>query len=348
MIKRILAGVAVGVATVAAAVAPALALDNPGIAYTINPSGGTSLSDGLKLDIASGQIQVGRNGSGQLYSDTSIPVDNNFNEMSNYFVVAFGAGDSVGDSSDLDANWDSFTSEATLTDGDKSGTVINHLSGENGDVLLDVTYTYTYPNEYLNVKYDLTLSGARAGAAHRVYWYTDSYLEGSDEGNQFGGTSPAGQTFAGVVSMAGTQIEAFRQTDGQNLKWFAGDYECPYTNSTDSDPVLDCTVDPGSDGFAGEYIDFPNAASTATAIDNGFGVNSAESTSNTESGNFDLIFASCLDGWAPLRCADEATGRHTLPDTGVSTGSAAAMVAGAAALAGVGFALVAIRRRRNA
>ena len=47
-------------------------------------------------------------------------------------------------------------------------------------------------------------------------------------------------------------------------------------------------------------------------------------------------------------CIEAGGYTPTLPDTGVDTGSVSALIAGAAALAGVGFALVAIRRRRNA
>jgi len=243
-------------------------------------------------------------------------------------------------------NWDSFTSESTLTDAGRSGTVINHLTYGSGASLVtaDFTISYTYPNEYFNVKFDLTgLGSAYSGGNHRLYWYADSYLEGSDDGFEFGGTTPGGQTVAGVYSQAGTQIEAFRQVAGQNLAWVAGDYECP-----DDGPltVSDCGA-VTTNGFINDYVDFPNAfATNTTPIDNGFGVNSALSSAATDSMTFDLIFATCVDT-SPLPCADSALGTAALPDTGADAATAISLTLGAIALVGLGVALVLVRRRNQ-
>jgi LPXTG-motif cell wall-anchored protein len=355
MIKKLLTGVAVGLASVALVATPSFAAPtSPGVLETINSSGGTSGTDGLKIDVAFGNFQIGRKGSGQIYSDTDLPSATSYAYVSSYPVVALSYGTSptlyrfIGSGYGTNkVNWTSFTSESTLTDSGRSGTVINHLTYGSGASLVtaDFTISYTYPNEYFNVKFDLTgLGSDYSGGNHRLYWYADSYLEGSDEGFQFGGVTPGGQTVAGVYSQAGTQIEAFRQVAGQNLAWVAGDYTCP-----DDGPltVSDCGA-VTTNGFINDYVDFPNAFGTSpTEIDNGFGVNSALSSAATDSVTFDLIFATCV-ATSPLPCADGALGTEAaLPDTGADAATAISVALGAIALVGLGVALVLVRRRKQ-
>jgi LPXTG-motif cell wall-anchored protein len=354
MIKKLLTGVAVGLASVALVATPSFAAPtSPGVRETINSSGGTSATDGLKIDVAFGNIQIGRKGSGQIFPSPDLPKANTYAYVSSYPVVALSYGTSptlyrfIGSYGGTNAvDWDSFTSESTLTDSGRSGTVINHLTYGSGASLVtaDFTISYTYPNQYFNVKFDLTgLGSAYSGGNHRLYWYADSYLEGSDNGFQFGGTTPGGQTVAGVYSQAGTQIEAFRQVAGQNLAWVAGGYECPdYGPST----VSDCGA-VTTNGFINDYVDFPNAFATITTpIDNGFGVNSALSSAATDSMTFDLIFATCVDT-SPLPCADSALATAALPDTGADAATAISVALGAIALVGLGVALVLVRRRNQ-
>ncbi len=353
MLKKILAGVGIGVVSVAIVAAPSFAATDPGVLETINATGGTSATDGLKIDVAFGNIQIGRNGSGQLYDSTDLPDPTSYSNVSNYPVVALSDGTSIvkigGGSNPSYHDWDSFTSEATLTDSGRSGSVVNHLTYGSGTSLItaDFTITYTYPNEYFNVKIDLTSLGTDyAGYSHRIYWYTDSYLEGSDEGFEFGGVTPGGQTVAGVFSQAGTQIEAFRQVSGQNLFWIAGEYECPDSGSYTE---TDCGA-PTTDGFINEYVDFPNAYATSTdAIDNGFGVNSALSTAATDSMNFDLLFAACVNE-SPLPCADSGLGTSVavdpaLPDTGATVRTTIIVSVSAAIVFAFAFFVYASRRK---
>ena len=358
MIKKLITGVAVGLASVALVATPSFAAPtSPGVLETINSSGGTSATDGLKIDVAFGNIQIGRQGGGQLFWHENLPLQDvyAYGRVKNFPVIALSYGTSptnylmVGSRSSTNAkDWDSFTSESTLTDSGRSGTVINHLTYGSGTSLVtaDFTISYTYPREYFTVKFDLTgLGSDYSGGNHRLYWYADSFLEGSDYGFEFGGTTPGGQTVAGVYSQAGTQIEAFRQVAGQNLDWYAGDYGCP-----DAGPstVSDCGA-VTTNGFINDYVDFPNAfATNTTPIDNGFGVNSALSSAATDSMTFDLIFATCV-GTSPLPCADGALGTEAaLPDTGADAATAISLTLGAIALVGLGVALVLVRRRKQA
>lgn len=149
------------------AVTPALA-GTFGDFTTINSTGGTDETDGLKLDIASGQLQATRNGSGQLYSETAVPDPDDADAMSNYFTVAFTSGGTdytiapIGGGEvgyGYDFSWESGTSSSNLSDDGKSGTVVNTLTADidGSDVVLEITYTYTYPDLFVNVSTKLTL-----------------------------------------------------------------------------------------------------------------------------------------------------------------------------------------------
>jgi LPXTG-motif cell wall-anchored protein len=361
MIKKLITGVAVGLASVALVATPSFAAPtSPGVLETINSSGGTSATDGLKIDVAFGNIQIGRQGGGQLFWHENLPLQDvyAYGRVKNFPVVALSYGTSptnylmVGSRSSTNAkDWDSFTSESALTDSGRSGTVINHLTYGSGTSLVtaDFTISYTYPNQYFNVKFDLTgLGSDYSGGSHRLYWFADSYLGGSDRGFQFGGTTPGGQTVAGVYNEDGSLIEAFRQVAGQNLDWFAGQYECPYKGPYD---VSWCGANVVAGGFTEALSAFPNTIATRTTpVDNGFGVSSALSTAATDSMTFDLIFGDCVDT-SPLPCADGALGTEpapALPDTGVDAATAISVTLGAIALVGLGVALVLVRRRKQA
>jgi len=358
MLKKILAGVGIGFASVAILAAPSFAaVSDPGVVETINATGGTSATDGLKLDVAFGNVQIGRKGQGQLYSDSELPSAANYGNVKNFPVVALNYGGSlkiVGSRDSTNAvSWDSFTSESTLTDSGRSGSIVNHLTYGSGTSLVTADYTisYTYPNLYFNVKFDLTGLGTDytvAGADHRLYWFTDAYLGGSDSGYEFGGVTPGSQTVAGVYSADGTEIEAFRQVAGQNLDWYAGNYECPYTGPYTE---TDCGAIVGTGGFTEDYLPFPNTIATATdAIDNGFGVNSALSSATTDSMNFDLLFADCVNQ-SPLPCADAGTGTSpaapdpALPDTGATVRTTIIVSVSAAVVFGLAFFVYASRRK---
>lgn len=328
----------------AAGASPALA-GTFGEFATINSTGGTDASDGLKVDIASGQLQVTRNGGGQLYSESAVPDPDDADAMSNYFTVAYteggtdytiapAGGGEVGYSADFD--WASGTSTSTLTDGGKSGTVVNTLTSEDlGDsnyIVLEITYKYTYPDEFVNLTTKLTLPAGWTNPT-RVYWNTDSTLGSLDEGNQFEGTLSNGQTVRGVVSPDGTQIEAFRQVAGQSVKSWSGNYQCAW-NDLDS-----C---PGTFGWVYANDDAPDATNTDTDVDNGFGISTpVASAAGAYTNSFDLMFVGCLDGVPAIQCINDKIG---LAETGVD---ASGIALGGFALIAAGVA-VAVRRRARA
>ncbi|MEY4397278.1 MAG: hypothetical protein RLZZ40_1034 [Actinomycetota bacterium] len=337
--SKITSIVAASAASVALSVAPAFAtVVNPGEAVTINSTGGTNASDGLKTIVGFGEVQIFLENSAQLYSLESVPTADG-GEMSNYPVIKFDGLDDIGSSN----SWESFTSESNLTDSGRSGSVVNHLTYGSGasEVKVDYTIDYTYPNNYFNVTMALVSAGSDYdGLGHKFYWWTDAALAGSDSGFQFGGPTPAGQVVGGVYSEAGDQIEAYRQVEGNNLHWFSGYYTCP---DTAGDECVDGEDSAGD--WVGNFADFPDAFfdSGDSTLDNGFGISSPVSTNATESISFDLIFAKCLDGSPALQCADAATGQDSLAKTGVD---ATPLGLGALALVAAGGIAFAVRRRQ--
>ena len=342
--KKPLAIIAATFAASALAVAPAFA-GTFGDLNTINASGGTTLTDGLKVDIASGQIQVLRDLQGQLYDPNNIPDPDQADYMSNYFTVAYtdgstvytiaaDGGGEVGYTNDF--GWASGTSSATLTDSDRSGTVVNTLTSEDlGDsnyVVLEITYTYTYPDQFINVSTKLTLPAGWTFPT-RLYWNTDSTLGGADEGDQFEGTLSNGQAVRGVVSPDGSQIEAFRQVPGQSLYSWSGGYQCAWN---------DWESCPGASQWVYYNEDAPNATNTDTNVDNGFGISTPMvNTAGEHTASFDLLFVGCLDGVEALQCINDQFG---LAETGFD---ASGLALGGFALVAAG-AVVAVRRRARA
>lgn len=338
-------------AAIALTAAPAFA-GTFGELTTINPTGGTSLTDGLKVDIASTQIQVLRNGLGQLYDAESIPSPDSVGEMSNYFDVSYTVGDVdyvIGSNGTID--WTAGSSSAALSSDGKSGTVVNTVTAdvpEAGTVSLEATFTYTFPDQFINVSTKLTLPAGWTNPT-RLHWNTDSTLGGEDAGDQFEGTLASGQQVRGVVSPDGTQIEAFRQVSGQSLNSWAGYYTCPWTVA---DPIegldpLDCN--PGSiSNWLITNDDAPNSISTSLNIDNGFGISTpAVSAAGAHTASFDLLFVGCLDGIGALQCINDAT-TPVEPELANTGASVVAPLGAAVALMIAGVAVVAIRRKANA
>ena len=282
--------------------APAYAVDPYGSLHTINAAGGTTTTDGLKIDVASGQLQITRAGATQLYGALPLPDPLYANAMYNYFSVTFasGANDLTIDAYEEDISWVSGTSSVNLSADGKSGSIVNTLtSGPIPDfddpIVLEVTFSYTYPDQYLTVSTALTLP---SGWTHetRLYWNGDTTLDGVDDGNQFEGASTSGQQLRGVVSIDGTSIQAFRQVPGQSLFSWAGYLDCPWGTwgclFTDDNLLTGNNLNLG--GWLVNNEDAPNKVSPSTNIDNGLGVSMpAVSTAGTHRASFELIFVDC-------------------------------------------------------
>lgn len=350
--------------------APAYAVDPYGSLHTINATGGTTTTDGLKIDVASGQLQITRAGATQLYGLLPLPDPLYANAMNNYFSVSYSLGGSAYtiDSYESEVEWVSGSSSVTLSDDGKSGSVVNTLvsatdasKGLSTPLQLEVTFDYTYPDQYVTVSTALTLPSGWTQET-RLYWNADATLGGNDDGDQFEGTSTSGQQIRGVTSPDRTSIQAFRQVPGQSLNSWAGYLDCPwgYDNLNQCDPL--------NEGWLMNNLDAPNAISTATNIDNGYGVSMpAVSTAGTHRATFELIFVDCAPAADPVACIsqkvpptptddpeDDSSDGHeeVIEDVApvtpalASTGtSSLVLLVSSLTLLATGIALVALRRR---
>lgn len=366
-------GAAIALTVVAALVltgTPANAAGEFGSSVVINPNGGTTETNGLKIEIAGGQMQVFRSTSEQLYQGSPSPDSPDNCNMYNYFTVAIDAtADKIvgcgyySDSSPNEVLWASGTITSDLNpDQSKEGTVTLTLtSGEvsaGKAISLIVTYTYEYPTSYVDIQTQLTIPAGIPGfTGAKLYWNVDATLGGNDSGNQFTGTLTDGSLATGVISSDGTAIEAFNQLPNQNMRAWAGAYTCAWDISTEPS---ECPS--GQTGWTYNGTDAPLGISNAEDIDNGWGVQSRNITGSGDWVNsWRAYFASCLDSSVTEMCTlAGSTSVVAAPEVAPSpvedapsklaqTGSDAGWMTG---LLGAAIALVfggiALRRRSNA
>jgi len=346
------------VAALALSASPAQAAGEFGSLVTINPSGGTTATDGLKIEIAGGQMQVFKNQSEQFYELSPSPDAGSNCDMYNYFSVAIGASTPkivgcgyYGNTVSNLVSWASGTITSNLTAGDKDGTVTLTLVSDEVSagktITLEVLYTYVYPNPYVDIQTSLTIpSGIPGFSASLLYWNVDATLGGSDYGNQIQGNLADGSAITGVVAADGSSLEAFNQLPGQTVASWAGGFECAWGEFQEN-VIEDC---PNSQaGWVPAALYAQTGISTAEGIDNGWGIQTPLVTaSGTSVNSWRAYFVSCLNtNISAIQCIDEAN-NPTLPDTGVDAGAIGGVVAGSLAIAIAGVALVVIRRRTTA
>ena len=362
-------GAAVAItAALALTSAPAQAAGEFGSVKTINPSGGTSDSDGIRILIAGGQMQVYSKDVMQFYKGLStdgLPTADadTHCDLYNYFSMYLGAGDDskvVGcPNFDLDpendvelVEWATGSITSNLTAGDKDGTVtLTLVSGEvatGKTITLQVLYTYVYPNRYVDIETSWTIpTGIPGFTGAKTYFNADATLAGSDKGDQIEGTLADGSAIMGVIARNGLSIEAFNQLPGQSMRSWAGFFQCAWR------PGLTNPNCPSSlAGWVVNGEDAPGTISTETFIDNGWGVQSpAVTVAGTSVSSWRTYFVSCLESdTSASQCVDRAApvAKPTLPDTGADSGALAGLIGGGAALLAIGVAIVVIRRRSMA
>ncbi len=235
---------------------------------TINPTGGTGTTDGIKLTIGNtGQLQVLRNGTGQLYNPNLTAGAATNTSMTNGIFLA------VGNTVAGPANFATLASTGvtlqewtpisnTFTPQGSGGTATTVLratiGGRNYD--LTVTWLYTYPNDFVIVTHSLVIPAGNSSTV-RLYHVADAFLGGDDFGPSFFSLGPP--ALVGGYRPASNIVEAWRYRSG--ITWtgyFAGFYAC----------LFDGTRCP-----AGQ-VNSVNAAGTftnyiePTTVDNSFGI----------------------------------------------------------------------------
>ncbi|MFO0597831.1 MAG: Ig-like domain-containing protein [Myxococcaceae bacterium] len=234
----------------------------------INPTGGTGSNDGIRVSVGgTGQLQVLRNGTGQLYSPSNTVAATTVNIMDNGVYLAVGntvvgpQNFAMGLSAGVTAQeWTAISN--TLTPQGNGGTATTVLRGTVGGKNYDltVTYQYTYPNDFVTVTHSLVVPAGNTSTI-RLYHVMDAYLGGDDYGPSFFSLGPP--ALVGGYRPASNIVEAWRARGG--LAWtgyFAGYYGCLFDS-------IDCpTGQINSVYSAGTFTNYVEA----TTVDNSFGI----------------------------------------------------------------------------
>ena len=356
-------GIAIALSIIATLIfsgAPANAAGEFGTKVTINPNGGTTETNGLKIEIAGGQMQVFRSTSEQLYQGSPSPDSSDNCNMYNYFTVAIDAtADKIvgcayygGTSSPNEVLWASGTITNNLNaDQSKDGTVTLTLVSDEVStgktITLEIIYTYEYPRSYVDIQTKLTIPAGIPGfTGAKLYWNVDATLGGNDSGNQFTGNLTDGSLATGVISEDGTAIEAFNQLPNQNMRAWAGRYTCAWEVG-----ASDCPNN--ESGWAFNGTDAPIGISNSEGIDNGWGVQSRNVTGSGDWVNsWRAYFASCLDSSVTNLCTLAGSSSVAAPEddpsqlaqTGTDAGWMTGLLGAAIALM---FGGISLRRRSN-
>ena len=267
----------------------------------INSPGGTNRNDGIRIDLSgAGNMQIKRKNTYQIYSSSvniTAGTTNPFvgpNSNAHGIVLSIGRDifkggtlgptGSVGDKNLVPI---SSTKQSLIetTPGHFENTIKMKADKNGLTYLLDVKYTYDYPNPYINIDYKVTIPQGNTDKIQLAHGW-DSYLSGGDNGPGFvRGTAP--NYVMGVFKQASSSYEAFQYKSGVAWSGYqSADYKllAPQLNrSTDT------------------YMTFGNLINPAASTDNGIGISinfgTNPGTFNSENA---LIFACEAGDDAPV------------------------------------------------
>lgn len=352
---------------------------------TLNPDGGTTASDGIKIDYAGGSLQVTRNGLQQIYpaqSDVdddpdyycetgSLPSADELNCVSSAFIVTVS---SVSYDDDFtigapnpyeslpapawDLNWTTVTTESTVAE-DGSGTIHSVLTYEDfdyceegcsSDIVLDVLLSYEYPNQYLTVTTNVQFVLASGDAStYAEDWEVRTYYY---EDATLSGLDDGNQ-FEGVDDN-GNAFAGVIRPDGaaiEGVRAITG-FDLMYYAGDYTCPI-DYEIDycPDVDGGWTYYgTDLPSIVDPAEDVDNGFVVQSGDAVALTDIRNVaseDFSYDLLF-----MACDDGTTDPEAciaaggaVPDLADTGADVAAPAIAATALIAAGLVAVALRRR---
>ena len=259
----------------AVALAPAaLAFDS---VVEVNSSGGTSSSNGLRISYGSGQIQVKRQSTNQVFYKNTTPSSATNSNL--YNGIYLRVGDTL-----IGPDHGSLAAATGLLNTVSEWDTITTSGGSSGAGSLGSTLTWTDPATSLPYSVDLTLSYTSTSddffhetlVAHvpagntkivKLYRTIDTQLNGRDRGPGFYNTSSTPSPIVGVID--DSALEAFRYTGGPAWTgYWSGRFSCMYR---------DYSTCPGGQGYLHRGLDLP--ASRAVSInadpdtDNGMGIN---------------------------------------------------------------------------
>jgi putative cell wall-binding protein len=275
-----------------------------GPTVSLNSSGGNTTSDGLRVYYGDGQIQVERDGVGQVYDNGDFPDPTTTDELNNAIILRVGTtivgpsglDDDAGGQMTDTADWDSITTSGGSVSG--AGTILSTLTWTDQVTGLvysvDMTLTYDGESDFYHEQAVVNVPTGNTKIV-KLYRGIDTLLGGNDAGPGF--YRSAGP-IVGVISADDTLVEAFRYTAGPTWTgYWSGYYYCLFGNDGSC---------PGGHGFSNYGLDYPSTPSTAInsdpTTDNGMGiewdlaladggVDNAVAPAGSTTMNYDLIFS---------------------------------------------------------
>lgn len=259
----------------------------------INPTGGAGSTDGIRVTIGNtGQLQVLRNGTGQLYNPNRSAGTVTSSSMTNGIFLAVGntviGPQNFATLASTGVTLQEWTPIAnTFTPQGSGGTATTVLratvAARNYD--LTVTWLYTYPNDFVTVTHSLLVPAGNT-ATVRLYHVMDAFLGGDDFGPSFFSLGPP--ALVGGYRPASNIVEAWRYRTG--IAWtgyFAGYYACLFNDAS-------CPAGQvNSVNAAGTFTNYIEP----TTVDNSFGIMwNFGAAQGTYSSQNDLTFFSFTPG----------------------------------------------------
>ena len=234
----------------------------------INPTGGTGTTDGIRLTIGNtGQLQVLRNGTGQLYNPGLSAGAATNTSMTNGIFLAVGntvAGPqnfaTVASTGVTLQEWTPISNTFTPQGSGGTATTVLRATVAARNYDLTVTWNYTFPNDFVIITHSLVIPAGNTSTV-RLYHVADAFLGGDDFGPSFFSLGPP--ALVGAYRPASNIVEAWRYRSG--ITWtgyFAGFYACLFNAAS-------CPVgQTNSVNAAGTFTNYVEP----TTVDNSFGI----------------------------------------------------------------------------
>jgi hypothetical protein len=243
---------------------------------TLNATGGTTATNGLRVSIGStGVLQIRRLNTGQIYLPSALPSATNTNTVGTYNSISLSVGTTL-----FSSNPGFGITPWTIVYNTCQATINAQIGTQRDTIIMQGTvgphtytvrtiFIYTAPNDYFTMDYQVTIPPGNTSVVKLSHAF-DTYLGASDKGPGFLSGSAPNLT---VGTFKPGSIEAFRYRNGMAWsKYYSAKYE-------DLAPLVT------SGGDLNNLID------TDTTTDNGMGIQinmgSAPGTYNNSS---DLIF----------------------------------------------------------
>ncbi|MDR6466147.1 hypothetical protein [Chryseobacterium sediminis] len=243
----------------------------------MNTNGGTNTSNGLQIQISgSGNLQVNRNGFNQIHAGNLVSGNPNSSTFRAGVILVIGT--------------DIYTTGDLLFGGGSGGYIapisstcnnignnyqhIINFSLTKGTLVygLKLTYSYTYPNLFFTVKYDVVIPPGNTDSVKLSHGW-DTFLVAGDKGPGFVSGTGANLTVGTQKAVSGEMAyEAFKYKSGKAWDgYYSATINTFPNNLFNNDYIYDKTIDTNVDtdnamGISINYGSAPGSFSTTNDI----------------------------------------------------------------------------------